>query len=314
MPALTLGLLLSLLGCGQTISPAPLLTTTPTAGITPSPPPLEILFFNIGQGDATLMTGPTGKSLLIDGGPPGSGDSVRTWLEHHDQWPPSSLLATHYDLDHLGGLVELMQTPPTRPDCFDRGPPAGPPKTVVEQTYLDLRAPCRVVDATTRLDLGPVTITVLAVNGHLADGTIAPLSPDDENAHSIVLHIRYKNFTYLHMADLPGGGGTPPYDTVDLESAVAPLAGPVAVLHVGHHGSKTSTNATLLAHTMPQAAVISVGAENEYGHPHDEVIERLHKAHVTIYTTEDGHLHLTSDGNTFDIRQEPLLLSTGKGD
>lgn len=305
------------ISCG-TLEPPPTLTTTfpshSSSNIGSSTPPLDILFFNIGQGDATLVTSPTGESFLIDGGPPGSGTDIQSRMEQAGQWPPDYTLATHYDLDHIGGLVELLlgpdATPRTADDvapnvaCFDRGVPVVSPTTPALRQYIDFHLPCRVLRAGETVDLGPVTIDWLAVNGEFADGTRVAIDPDDENAHSIVLRIRYQDFVYLHMADLPGGGGTPPYQTTDLESAVARLAGPIDVLHVGHHGSKTSTNATLLEQTTPRAAIISVGADNDYGHPHHEVIERLQDADVAIYTTRDGHLHLTSDGATFSITQE----------
>lgn len=263
-----------------------------------------------------MVTSPTGESFLIDGGPPGSGAGMQSRMEQVGQWPPDYTLATHYDLDHIGGLVELLlgpdATPRTADDvapnvaCFDRGVPTVQPTTPALRHYLDLHLPCRVLRAGATVDLGPVTIDWLAVNGEFSDGTRMTIDPADENAHSIVLRIRYRDFAYLHMADLPGGGGTPPYQTADLESTVAGVAGPIDVLHVGHHGSKTSTNATLLARTLPQAAIISVGADNDYGHPHHEVIERLQDADVEIYTTRDGHLHLTSDGTTFSITHKSL--------
>ncbi len=293
--------------------PPPLTQTAVPSPETVAEPTLDIFFIAVGQGDATLIRAPTGETLLIDGGPPGG--RLVAWWQDSGIPRPDYTLATHYDLDHIGGLVELWRDADTLPNtsddwrptqCWDRGrPTAAFPTTTLLAQYLAMRAGCAAPTIGHPYRFGEMTLTVLAMNGVFADQHTAPIDADDENAHSIVLIARYHDFTYLHMADLPGGGGVPPYHTIDLESHVATLSGAVDVLHVSHHGSRTGTNATLLATTRPTAAIISVGAENDFGHPHREVIERLQAAHVALYTTRNRTLRLQTNGEGFTIEEHP---------
>lgn len=82
----------------------------------------------------------------------------------------------------------------------------------------------------------------------------------------------------------------------------AGVLGDVEVLKVGHHGSDTSTSADFLSAITPEDALISVGAGNTYGHPHQETVDRLAAAGVTVYRTDlDGTVTLTSDCSTYSI-------------
>ncbi|MBI2343009.1 MAG: MBL fold metallo-hydrolase [Deltaproteobacteria bacterium] len=304
-------LLCGCLGCGGPITPAPALYAH-------GPPPslqaldagtLRITALAIGQGDATLVEFPDGTTLLIDGGPPGSLPILEEALATRQIDRPDYTLATHYDLDHIGGLVEYLigpdATPATADDrlpriaCFDRGAPAETPATWSSKTYLTIRSGCtHTLTAGETLPIGGAALTLLAVNGTFADGTQIAIDPDDENAHSMVLQVTYGATTYLHMGDLPGGGGIPPYQTINLESPLAPLAGDVDVLHVSHHGSRTATNDTLLVLTTPDTAIISVGPNNDFGHPHAEVLARLKKHGIAIFTTLTHHIVSESNGAT----------------
>lgn len=265
--------------------------------------PLTITALRVGQGDAVVVETPDGTTILIDGGPPESGVILPD---------PDLSIATHYDLDHIAGLVEWMLGPDRRPEtlddrhptlgCLDRGEEPTKNATWSLTTYLTLRRPChRVVAPGYSMKLGDVSIDMLATNGCFADGTCRTLETSDENGHGIVLRITYGDFTYLHMGDLPGGGGRPPYQTVDLESTIAPLAGDIDVLFVGHHGSKTSSNENFLAATHPEVAIISYGAGNDHGHPHREVLDRLAQHDIEVYTTRNHDIQIVTYGAGYSI-------------
>jgi len=79
------------------------------------------------------------------------------------------------------------------------------------------------------------------------------------------------------------------------------------VLFVGHHGSRTSTSQEFLDAVAPSTAVISLGKDNPYGHPHDEILHRLEEAAIIVYRT-DHHGHIVMISNKSEI-----LVSTGGG-
>ncbi|MBI2346781.1 MAG: MBL fold metallo-hydrolase [Deltaproteobacteria bacterium] len=316
-----LPLLLGLTACGQGLHPLPpLISQDSTAPVTSVEQLLRITVFDVGQGDAALIRAPNGASILIDGGPPGTGqDVILPYFVEHGIDRLDLSLASHYDLDHIGGLPEVFDGPDgiasTSDDllpvaCWDRGG-AIPDDTAPVRVYADRRSPCHH-EAAPGIQL-PVaeglTLTVLAVNGRFADGTMVPLDPADENAHSMAILLTYRQFTYLSLGDLPGGGGDPPYTAIDLETPLAALLGPVDLLYIAHHGSHTSTNQTLLDAASPGAAIISVGNANPYGHPHRAVLDRLAARGIPIYLTEggdntpppgsvvsNGHIEITTDG------------------
>lgn len=291
------------------------------------PQNLKITILNVGEGDAALITTPAGHQLLIDAGPPGSGKRVTlphllgmgiTQLDH--------VFTSHYDSDHIGGLAEILAGTDgmsgteddimIRGRCWNRGDVTDK-DTGAFAAYIAATAACaqptRAGDQLI-LDDG-VTIEVVAINGVTKMGPLAPLSPDDENATSMVLRIRYKEFSYLTAGDLPGGGGNPPFDTVDEETPLAAQIGHVDVLHLSHHGSHTASNMTFLKTLSPEAAIISVGDGNDYHHPHPSVLQRLSDLSIPVYQTErghkdgtaqsyvmDGNIIIESDGTGFDVK------------
>lgn len=318
------------MGCGA-IPQQPSLTPSRSAppALASTSQELHIQILDVGEGDATLVMTPHGHHVLIDAGPPGSGkrftlphlleDGI-TQLDH--------VFASHYDSDHIGGLAEILSGTDgmsgTADDitvagfCWDRGDSAAK-HTAAFSSYMTATATCaRTAIPGDRVALEDgVTVEVVAINGTSETGVLAPIDPEDENGASMVLLIRYKEFRYLTTGDLPGGGGNPPYDTIDEETPLAPQIGHVDVLHLGHHGSHTASNLAFLQTLSPQAAIISVGDGNTYYHPHPTVLQRLAQLHIPVYQTERGHpdgtgrshvmggnIMIESDGKNFNVRAE----------
>lgn len=271
-----------------------------------SPPsPLRIFAFDVGQGDATLVLGPTGRSLLIDGGPIDAGaETILPALSSlgldHLNW----IVATHYDADHIGGLPEVMRDLAPISGLLDRGDNTDK-TTPTYEDYLETAAPYRhEAMPGQRLDLGDgSSAEVVVVNGRYKDGSAIHLNPDEENEASIGLVIRYGEFTYLSAGDLPGGGTPGGYETKDMETILGEIVGDIDILHVSHHGSSSSSNENFLDETRPEATIISVGVENNYGHPTDAVLSRLEAIDADIHRTDiEGDLEISTDGTSFTIR------------
>ena len=263
-------------------SPAPTRTPSGPPEITPTPvPDLNIYCVEVGldsgfyhQGDSTLVISPDGTTLLIDGGAAGDAgaNSVLALLER--VIPDGGLdyiVTTHWDNDHYQGLKDIaaynsgQYFPSVVYDLGDSGGGAS-----YDAAFAGIQTTPSVGD---EIDLGGCTALFVSVDGYLlGGGSVNP--EDDANARSIGLLIRYGGFDYLTLGDLTG---LKPYPLVEgpLAQALADAGYNIDVLHVSHHGSKFATGSEIVADLQPEYAVISCGNNNGYGHPTQEVLNRL---------------------------------------
>ena len=265
-------------------------------------PPLQIDFFDVGQGDAALITSPTGKTVLIDGGPPEAQHRLvarlRARLPHADR-PLDLILLTHRHLDHLGGLAHVIEEVGTElylDPAFEHPTPAYA-KLVTELAAHHV--PVRDAHAGRQIDLGGGAVLTL----------LGPPSPpltrtrSDVNANSIVARLDYGHVRVLFAADME-----PQTERWLLAQDRSALR--ADVIKVPHHGGHYSSTAALVrAVAAPESgarrlslAVISVGAHNDYHHPSDEVIQRWERAGARVHRTDrDGELELRTDGERIDV-------------
>jgi beta-lactamase superfamily II metal-dependent hydrolase len=284
---------------------------------------LEIHHLDLGQADATLIVGPTGRTLLVDagearwdgdGGALTIGDYVRRVLgcARLDQ-----VLITHFHVDHvgypgLGGLWHLVavqgfvvgRTIHRDLDRF-RGERSG---TLTRwRAYLAGEGRAALSPQLARvgaeqIDLGPgVSFRIVASDG---DGTIVAGNFDDgggeppnENDYSIAALLRFGRLDYFIAGDLTGERALTSfgYGFHDVEVAVARRLPEVDVYRVSHHGSDHSSSPTLLAQIAPKVSIVSVGNGNGYGHPHAATVRRLIQG-GPVYLTERGALALLPAG------------------
>ncbi len=264
---------------------------------------LRVTVLDVGQGDAILVEAPSGEAMLVDAGPPMAGwDVVLPFLASRGIEKLAHIVLTHGHIDHAGGLWEVIAGPDgelgTDDDTGVEGHIYDNGSTDEEDDWAghEWEEGAAAIDraalhAGERIELGELDVEAVASGCRLADGTVVDAGePPDENARSIVLLLRYMGFAMLMAADVTGGGGNPPYETPDVESGLAGLAGDIDVLKVAHHGSLTSTSQAFLDAAAPEIAIISVGDGNDHFHPHGSVIERLLGAGATVYQTERGWL------------------------
>ena len=239
---------------------------------------MEIVFLDVGQGDALAIRSPGGRWILVDTGPRGrtydaGARVVLPFLRRRGVARIEALVLTHPDLDHIGGAEAVFQ-------ALDVGYVLDPAQATGKDAYVGvLEAASR--DAVPWLEarrdvsitLDGVEVSVLYPNGP----TPASYGGTDSNAQSVVLLVRYGEFEALLTGDAP----------VAVEEAILDdLPSDLEVLKVGHHGSNTSTSPLLLAQTSPEVAVISVGARNRYGHPHTDVLNRVVGSGARILRTD----------------------------
>jgi beta-lactamase superfamily II metal-dependent hydrolase len=285
---------------------------------------LKIFVPSIGQGDATLIQTPSGKFILIDTGPPHAGVHLSPLLKKLGVGRLDAVLISHYDLDHLGGISDLIAGPDqisnTKDDVevsvsLDRG---GTPwdESPGYNQYLNILFEKNILRQTLNagetIDFDPaIKIRCLAANGKVwsKDGAISEvdLTPEtyagQENAASIALLVEFGDFRYLTAGDLTGGGSLNGFLTPDIESLLSQAVGSVTALHANHHGSLTSSNPAFVSTTSPETVFIQAGADNSYGHPHEAVVRRWEQSGAQVFSTVNGWgFVLTTDGETHEIR------------
>jgi beta-lactamase superfamily II metal-dependent hydrolase len=248
---------------------------------------LEIHCLNVGQGDCTLIISPTGGSLLFDAGENGNGSSVVVpYIQSLGLTALDYVCASHYHSDHIGGIDEVVNNlgiDSIRVAVYDRG------WSYVTQSYQDYASAVASKRTTITdgqvIDLGGgVTINCVAVNGN---GILSPPFDDqyDENDLCVALVLEYLDFRLFVAGDLSGVNSS--YYN-DIETSVAPEVGSVNVYRVDHHGSLSNSNVNLVSTLLPEVSVISLGDGNPYGHPQQDILDRLVTYGSYIYQTELG--------------------------
>ena len=268
-------------------SPSPSPRTSPTARPTPKPSASKsgtasatptgsagasarVVFVDVGQGDATIITSGSWAGL-IDGGPAGSADKIEAALGRLGVRRLSTVFVSHMHADHTGGLPGVVADLRPRQAFV-----AGSPSSTLASAFR--AAGTSVVQARSggKLRFGALRVTVLS----------PPSLSGDANADSLVLLVAAGGRRFLFTGDCTG----PNEAAVGTTLARGP---PIDVLKVSHHGSRYATTTTFLSGTRPRTAVISVGA-NSYGHPTQETIDRLRKSGARVYSTQkSGSITLT---------------------
>lgn len=266
---------------------------------------LHLVFCDVGQGDAVLITKGSGQ-ILIDGGP---NDKVLTCLsENMPFWDKKIEIValTHPEADHLSGLLAVLGK--YEVDFFLTGPEGNnsaqfaelSSKIKMQSSKLTLRNPY----AGEKIKLGEITLESLWperewVMGKLeSDGLTrmilaglqgsslqtvlgAKTTHSNLNDFSLVFLLNYKNRKILLMGD---AGSRVQSRMIGLQETVSSLSG-IDILKFPHHGSKTGMTEEFLEAISPKEAVISVG-RNSYGHPTEEALDLLEKFGVLVRRTD----------------------------
>ena len=264
-----------------------------TAAFTAPDGRLTVVFLDVDQGDAIFIRTPNGQQVLVDGGPDprvalrALGDAMPFWDRSLD-----AVILTHPHADHLNGLVRVLErydvdlvADPKLPLLTSPSPQYEAWEKLLSEHDDDGRVLTAAEGQQLRTGDG-VTITVLNPPPDL------PLwTPEIINNGSVVLRVTYGEVSFLLTGDIQH----------EAESAL--LASDVTlrstVYKAPHHGSDTSTSQAFLEAVSPAVAVISVGEDNRFGHPDDNVVARLRDAvgnENVLLTSERGDVQFTTDG------------------
>jgi beta-lactamase superfamily II metal-dependent hydrolase len=250
---------------------------------------VSVYFLDVGQGDATLFVA-DGKTILIDAGEMEMGDRIVSDLKRLGVTRIDLLVATHPHSDHIGGMQKVLAAFPVG-QVLDAGLPHPSP---LYEHFLETidrnNIPYRVAEQGQTIEIDPaLQISVLSPP--------AQRFGDDPNTNSVVLRISCGMVDFLMTGDLVGEG----------EDALVRSSYPLdaEVLKVAHHGSSSSTSPAFLTRVRPEMAVISVGEDNPYGHPHGETMDLLKNRGVSVYRTDyDGTIVVRTDGMSYSVKTE----------
>jgi beta-lactamase superfamily II metal-dependent hydrolase len=275
----------------------------PAAAPAASGKPLTVYFFDVGQGDAALIVSPTGKTVLIDGGPPEAGEVLARRLKQLVRAPLDLVILTHPHLDHLGSMKDAIQAVGARrymDPGFDH--PSVAYRNLLELVNKEIgqvvvpepnpQAPENFMT----VGLGEGALLTIYWPRHPQEPFLKN-TRSDANSNSIVTRLTYGKTAFFFTGD----------SEPDTEEALLRYRTDYTstVLKVAHHGGKHSSTRAFLEAVRPKAAIISCGASNEYGHPTPEALERLTAAGARVFRTDQsGELKAVSDGTKVTLQAE----------
>ncbi|MCX7773298.1 MAG: MBL fold metallo-hydrolase [Clostridia bacterium] len=252
-----------------------------------SPEGLSVQFIDVGQADSILIQ-QDDSSMLIDAGNNEDTDDVVKYLKKHDVVNLTYLIGTHPHEDHIGGLDGVIKN-------FNIETLIMPRTQTNTKTFED------VLKAVKRKGL-TITTPVVGKTYSLGEASFTILSPsrdtyDELNEYSIAIRLVYKDKSFLLMGDC--------YKLNEEDMLASGMTLKSDVLKVGHHGSSTSSSEAFIKAVSPKYAVITVGKDNDYDHPSDQVVSTLENHQVELYRTDkNGTIIFTTDGENIDVKAQ----------
>ncbi|QSG09579.1 Metal-dependent hydrolase of the beta-lactamase superfamily II [Halapricum desulfuricans] len=315
--------LIILAGCsGPATDTTPAPTSTPTdthSTETPTSEPspsangtLSVYTLNVGQGASLLVIGPTGETLLIDSGDwRDEGEVALATLDRLGINRIDYLVTSHPDADHIGGHAEIIDALETNGDGI--GAIYDPGITSTSQTYQDYLNAVERHNVTLYQAYAGDEIPMVGADVEILGPPAEPLAGGDRNENSLVVHIAHGNTSVLIPGDAESEGEAYLTDTYGEQLNAT-------VLVPGHHGSASSSSEAFLEEVDPRIAAITSAYDSQYGHPHEETLQRLANigvrtywtgTHGTIRMVSNGtHLHVATEA---DAPTEPLQLRSASG-
>ena len=291
----------------------------------PAPPTGElqvhVLDVGPGDGDAILVISPTGKTVLIDTGDTGKDKVVLEALKRYKIQQLDYFIATHPHPDHIGAATALIKAVKIL-NVIDNGLPpvalpGASPAPVAGKAAAAAKTPARAdknrkslakfyddyknalelssahyetAEVGRKYDLGGgARLTILGPSQPYFSNDQMKTGGNEPNANSIVARLDYGDFSMLLAGDAE--------DQTEQRLLTKDLELRATILKVAHHGSKYATSETFLKRVQPEAAIISDGEWNRYGHPAQSVLDRLKASNSKIYRTDlQGEITITTSG------------------
>ncbi len=251
---------------------------------------VRIVFLDVGQGDAALVISPEGKTALIDAGPASA--DVADRLARFGIDTLDLVIASHADADHIGGMEQVLRTIPTR-TFLDNGTP---------HTTTTYRGLMHAVDSLGITYLAPLARTIAL--GSVPLRVLPPWPAGaSQNDRSVGVLLAFGAFRALLTGDA---------ELDELRYFLTLDLPRVTVLKAAHHGARNGVTPGWIARTRPSVVVISVGADNPYGHPNPRALRYYSALGATIYRTDrDGSITIAgrADGS-YDVETQHARQDT----
>jgi len=269
---------------------------------------LEVIFFDVGQGDAIFIETPKRHQILIDGGP-GSVilEKLGKSMPFYDR-TIDLIILTHPEFDHLSGLNEVLKKYKVENILW----------TGIVRDTAEYKEWERLIEEEreegSRIKIAKVgqkiNLLIYEINSYIEIlfpfGNLEGKEFKDSNNTSVVSKLVFGTppthrppasrapISFLFTGDI--------YKESERDLIEKGVNIDSDILKLGHHGSKTSSSEEFLKEVSPEIAIISVGKENRYGHPHQEVLELLEKYGIKILRTDlDGDIKIISDGKNYGV-------------
>jgi competence protein ComEC len=261
---------------------------------------LHVVFCDVGQGDAILITKGT-TQILVDGGP---NQRVLSCLSNHLPFWDRTIeivIATHLEKDHIGGLPDVIERYNVRQLVSHSLVNDTAIFWAFRERVLEKNIPVYSPEAGDKIQLAGIVFKVLSPQEEMGSSLVWQKEADaqvlgtytyliEPNEASIVTLLSYEDFDVL----LPGDISSQTEEVISTE-------GEIEVLKIAHHGSKYSSSEEFLERIDPDLAVVSVG-KNSWGHPTKEVLERLSQQAIKLLRTDiDGEVELVSNGREWGV-------------
>lgn len=272
----------------------------PAAGAeTGEPALLKVHFLDVRQGDSTIIQTPGGKTILIDGGQTSTYQSpfdagqevVLPYLEKLGVKHIDTVVSTHPDFDHTGGLVPVLRSSLTVGEIIDCGIPH---TTKAYQDFIKeaerRKIKIFVPEGGEILDWGP------GVRAQI----LGPQGPPEKRMHlnlnnnSVVIRLEYGDVSFLLVGDCEH----------EQEEVIISSGAPIrsTVLKAGHHGSRTASGSAFYFLVSPETVVISAGKRNKFDHPHPEPLQLFRETGTRIHRTDySGTIVISTDGKEYEV-------------
>lgn len=269
----------------------PTATATPTPTPTPEPTPvtgdMAVHFLDVGQG-LSIFVQSGGENLIYDGGDRGTSSFVVSYLQQQGVETIDYLISSHYDEDHLAGLIGCL-------NAFDV-------ETVIGSDYEhDSQLYQSFIDTVSAEGL-EIQHPAVGTEFQFGTGKFTVLSPteivDDSNANSVAIKLDNGQNSFIFTGDAEHNSEAAMCASgIDLDCDV---------LVPGHHGSATATSWEFLEATIPEYAVISCGADNQYGHPDQDTMDKLQDMGINVFRTDkQGTIIAVSNATDITWNTEP---------